>query len=78
MTASHRWVLFSATLLGIGLIASTVDVALAQDKLDRTVLPIQAPKYKAITEVDARKAKAPPTLRNSQQDNPHTDDIRVR
>ena len=29
-------------------------------KLDRTVLPIQAPKHDPITEVDARKAKAPP------------------
>jgi len=28
--------------------------------LDRTTLPIQAPTYKAITEVDARKATAPP------------------
>src|SRR5438067_12277077 len=30
------------------------------DKLDRTVLPIPEPKYRPITEVDARKAKAPP------------------
>jgi arylsulfatase A-like enzyme len=32
----------------------------APDKLDRTVLPIPEPKYKPITELDARKAKAPP------------------
>ena len=48
------------TILAIGLIASVTIVASAQDKLDRTVLPIQAPKHKPITEVDARKAKAPP------------------
>ncbi|MGH8854641.1 MAG: sulfatase-like hydrolase/transferase [Telluria sp.] len=29
-------------------------------KLDRTVLPIPEPKYPTITELDARKAKAPP------------------
>src|SRR5262245_8693037 len=35
-------------------------VAQAADKLDRTVLPIPEPKRPAITEVDARKATAPP------------------
>ncbi len=60
MSSSHHWLLFSGTLLGIGLIVGSAEVASAQDKLDRTTLPIQAPKYKAITEVDARKAKAPP------------------
>jgi len=30
------------------------------DKLDRAVLPIPEPKYPPITELDARKAKAPP------------------
>ncbi len=34
--------------------------ALAQQELDRTVLPIPDPEYKPITELDARKAKAPP------------------
>jgi len=29
-------------------------------ELDRTVLPIQAPVYPAITELNARKAEAPP------------------
>ena len=33
---------------------------LAADKLDRTVLPIPEPKRPAITELDARKATAPP------------------
>ena len=60
MTTSLRLHLFTATILALGLIASTADIASAQDKLDRTVLPIQEPTYKAITEVDARKAKAPP------------------
>ena len=32
----------------------------AADKLDRTVLPVPEPKHKPITELDARKAKAPP------------------
>jgi arylsulfatase A-like enzyme len=35
----------------------------AQEQLDRTVLPIQAPELPAITEVDARKAKAPPQFK---------------
>ena len=32
------------------------------DDIDRTVLPIQQPKYPAITELDARKVKAPPVF----------------
>ena len=32
----------------------------AQPALDRTVLPIQAPATRPITELDARNAKAPP------------------
>jgi arylsulfatase A-like enzyme len=60
MITSHRWSLFTATILAIGLITGTTVFVSAEDKLDRTVLPIQAPKYKAITELDARKAKAPP------------------
>ena len=51
-------------LLTIGLaiagIIATLNAQAASKTLDRTVLPIQAPKYPAITEVDARKAKAPP------------------
>jgi arylsulfatase len=31
-----------------------------ESQIDRTTLPIQAPKYEPITELDARKAKAPP------------------
>jgi len=60
MTTSQSWRLFRTGSLAVGLIAAATIVALAKDKLDRTALPIQAPKHKAITEVDARKAKAPP------------------
>jgi arylsulfatase A-like enzyme len=35
----------------------------AEGKLDRTVLPIQEPKLKPITELDARDAKAPPQFK---------------
>ena len=59
MTTSNRWPLFIATILGIGLIGSTVDVSSAQDNLDRTTLPIEPPKRKPITEMDARKATKP-------------------
>lgn len=45
-----------AVLLG----ALPVADALAQEKLDRTVLPIAEPKRPTYSELDARKAKAPP------------------
>ena len=41
---------------------TTPFTAQAADKLDRTVLPIPEPKLKPITELDVRKAKAPPSL----------------
>lgn len=47
----------AAMIVAISAIATT---ALAADKLDRTTLPISEPKLKPITELDARKAKAPP------------------
>ena len=34
--------------------------AAAEDEFDRTVLPVAEPSYPPITELDARKAKAPP------------------
>jgi arylsulfatase A-like enzyme len=40
--------------------AGTQATEAAPDKLDRTILPIPEPKYPPITELDARKAKAPP------------------
>ena len=53
MTTSHRWRWFAVIILAIGLIANTPDAAPAQDKLDRTNLPIQPRPSKAITELDA-------------------------
>jgi arylsulfatase len=40
--------------------AAAVDTASAPLSLDRTILPIAEPTLKPITELDARKAKAPP------------------
>ena len=41
-------------------------------KIDRTVLPIPRPKFSPITEVDARKAKAPPQFKvNAPKDAPN-------
>jgi len=48
----------AGTLLAVLLLTS--QIAQASDKLDRTVLPIPEPKRPAITEIDARKATAPP------------------
>jgi arylsulfatase len=48
-------------LAGIGLLVPLVSPqASAQEVLDRSVLPLREPKVAAITEIDARKAKAPP------------------
>jgi hypothetical protein len=44
-------------------IAIPLNRALAQaDGLDRTVLPVPEPQRPPITELDVRKAKAPPSL----------------
>jgi len=55
-----RWLLFSVTILGTGLISNSADVASAQSKLDRTVLPIQEPKQPTYSELDVRNVEAPP------------------
>jgi arylsulfatase A-like enzyme len=47
-------------LLNFALVALFATPAAAQDKLDRTALPIAEPKAKTITTLDARDAKAPP------------------
>jgi arylsulfatase len=47
-------------LLSLALGATFASSAAAQDKLDRTALPIPEPKPKSITSLDARDAKAPP------------------
>ncbi|MGY8769905.1 MAG: arylsulfatase [Pirellulales bacterium] len=49
-----------AQMLGIAIVATLTTAASAQQKLNRTILPIVPPKYKAVTEVDARKATPPP------------------
>jgi arylsulfatase A-like enzyme len=71
MPKSAVWVLFTATLLAIMSCAekpAPIESNKASDKpapavvdgkIDRTVLPIQPPKHEAITELDARNAKAP-------------------
>jgi arylsulfatase len=46
--------------MALALLASSIGVASAQEKLDRSVLPIQPPKHKPITEMDARNATKPP------------------
>jgi arylsulfatase len=47
-------VIAAVTLLKCGIVSA------ATDQLDRTVLPIPEPKLPPITEIDARRAKAPP------------------
>jgi arylsulfatase len=47
------------TLLS-ALIVTCVSLSAQDAAMNRTVLPIPEPKYPHITEVDARKAKAPP------------------
>lgn len=72
MMKSLRWRLSAAVLLAICLVTITNGTASAQDKLDRKTLPIQAPTYKAITEIDARDAKAPPRFQvNAPKDAPN-------
>ncbi len=51
---------FTLAALTMGLEGSWPAQAQAADKLDRTVLPIAEPKRPPITELDARKATAPP------------------
>jgi arylsulfatase len=58
MKSSHAFAIAFAFLVICGLCTS-VGVA-KETPIDRTTLPIQGPKYKPITELDARKAKAPP------------------
>ena len=47
------------TLLGFTVAAAT-SAAAQQVPLDRTILPVREPSYPAITELDARRATAPP------------------
>ena len=43
----------------LAMLTGLLSTASAQEKIDRTILPIQPPKYKPITEMDARKATKP-------------------
>ena len=61
MTKSGMLILGLLSLLVIAISwQSTVNRQSAGQELDRTILPIPAPEYPAITELDARKAQAPP------------------
>ena len=61
MRRDTRLVVPSILLIGLSAVLATIPIpAQAADKLDRTVLPIAEPKRPAITEVDVRKATAPP------------------
>jgi arylsulfatase len=51
---------FQAFSMALALLASSVGVASAQEKLDRTVLPIPEPKQPTYSELDARKVQPPP------------------
>jgi arylsulfatase A-like enzyme len=61
MKRNARLIICTIMLMGLCLAMATMPIpAQAADKLDRTVLPIPEPKRPAITEIDARKATAPP------------------
>jgi len=62
VACSQRWLVFAAMIfiLAIGLIVVATDEASAQDKLDRTVLPVQEPQPPTYSELDARNVTAPP------------------
>ena len=52
--------LYKVFWMAVALMASSVVVASATEKLDRTVLPIQEPKPPTYSELDARNAQPPP------------------
>jgi arylsulfatase len=56
---TNRTFAIRLAFLVISGLGTSVGVA-QRTQIDRTTLPIQAPKHKPITELDARKAKAPP------------------
>ncbi len=56
-------IFLTALIVGMALLAIPFPNARADDGLDRTKIPIQAPVRPAITELDARKAKAQPPFR---------------
>src|SRR5206468_6607578 len=61
MKRNARHIICAIMLMVLSVVLATMPIpAQAADKLDRTVLPIPEPKRPAITELDARKATAPP------------------
>jgi arylsulfatase A-like enzyme len=52
--------IFLTTLITFGMLISVSSSAEAQQRVDRTILPIQPPQAKAITELDARNVTSPP------------------
>jgi len=52
--------IFLTTLITFGVLISVSTIAEAQQTIDRTILPIQPPQAKAITELDARNVTSPP------------------
>ena len=51
--------IFALAALLLGCNTQSTEIT-SGSKIDRTILPIQPPKGKAITELDARNVKAPP------------------
>ena len=60
VACSQRWLVCNAMILAIGLIVVTTDEASAQEKFDRTVLPVQEPQPPKYSELDARNVTPPP------------------
>ena len=56
----HTRGLFATALCLVAIVGLALVVSAQKSELDRTQLPIQAPEYDAITELDARNAEAPP------------------
>jgi arylsulfatase len=61
VVCSQRWLVFATMILilSFGLIVIATDEASAQEKLDRTVLPVQEPLPPTSSELDARNATPP-------------------
>ena len=57
---SMRHPIFSTIYLFVAILAELAGPASAQEKLDRTVLPIREPRRPTFSELDARKVKSPP------------------
>jgi arylsulfatase len=60
VTCSQRWLVRTAIILALGFIVLPTDTASAQDKIDRTVLPVQEPEPPTYSELDARNVTPPP------------------